>query len=79
MAPPSRSRQRGLGMGVPGKPDEGRDLGPDPKGAGAVTSRRRVEMAMAHVEADRVPLDLGGGPTTGIHVTRCTGSARALV
>ena len=33
------------------------------------TSRERVELALRHVEADRVPLDLGGGPVTGIHVS----------
>ena len=32
------------------------------------TSRERVELALAHQEADRVPLDLGGGPVTGMHV-----------
>jgi hypothetical protein len=34
----------------------------------AMTSRERVETALAHREPDRVPLDLGGGPTTGMHV-----------
>ena len=34
-----------------------------------MTSRRRVEAALAHREADRVPLDLGGGPVTGMHVS----------
>jgi hypothetical protein len=34
----------------------------------AVTSRQRVDTALAHREPDRVPLDLGGGPTTGMHV-----------
>ena len=33
------------------------------------TSRERTELALRHVEADRVPLDLGGGPVTGIHVS----------
>ena len=33
------------------------------------TSRERVEFALGHKQADRVPLDLGGGPTTGIHVS----------
>jgi hypothetical protein len=36
---------------------------------GHPTSRERVELALRHVEADRVPLDLGGGPVTGIHVS----------
>ena len=33
------------------------------------TSRERTELALRHVAADRVPLDLGGGPVTGIHVS----------
>lgn len=33
-----------------------------------VTSRTRVELALQHQEADRVPLDLGGTNATGIHV-----------
>ncbi len=33
-----------------------------------MTSRERVELALAHVEPDRVPLDLGAGPVTGMHV-----------
>jgi hypothetical protein len=52
-----------------GIPDWSHDFGPSPKRAEAVTSRQRVDMATAYVEADRVPLDLGGGPTTGIHVS----------
>lgn len=36
-------------------------------GGQALTSRQRVETALAHLEPDRVPLDLGGSPTTGIH------------
>jgi len=35
----------------------------------AMTSRERVDLALAHVEADRVPLDLGGGLVTGMHVS----------
>jgi uroporphyrinogen decarboxylase len=31
------------------------------------TSRRRVEVALAHREPDRVPFDLGGTTVTGIH------------
>ena len=34
-----------------------------------LTSRRRVELALAHQEADRVPLDLGGSLVTGMHVS----------
>ncbi len=33
-----------------------------------MTSRERVELALAHAEPDCVPLDLGSGPTTGMHV-----------
>jgi hypothetical protein len=33
-----------------------------------MTSRERVELALAHTQPDRVPLDLGSGPTTGMHV-----------
>ena len=33
-----------------------------------MTSRDRVNLALAHKEPDRVPLDLGGGPVTGMHV-----------
>ncbi len=44
--------------------------GPGRGAAGAVSSSRlRVEMALAHVEADMVPLDLGGCPTTGIQAS----------
>jgi hypothetical protein len=34
----------------------------------SMTSRGRVDAALAHTEPDRVPLDLGAGPTTGMHV-----------
>ncbi len=34
-----------------------------------MNSRQRVMLAINHQEADRVPLDLGGGPTSGMHVT----------
>jgi len=34
-----------------------------------MTPRDRVGLALNHREADRVPLDLGGSPTTGIHVS----------
>ena len=33
-----------------------------------VSSRERVNAALSHTEADRVPLDLGGSGTTGMHV-----------
>ncbi len=32
------------------------------------TSRERVELALAHKEPDRVPLDLGGSATSGMQV-----------
>ena len=34
-----------------------------------MNSIERVKMALAHREPDRVPVDFGGGPTTGIHVS----------
>ena len=33
-----------------------------------ITSRERVELALQHQEADRVPLDLGASPVTGMQV-----------
>jgi hypothetical protein len=38
-------------------------------GTAVTTSRERVNLALAHKEADRVPLDLGGSPTTGMQVS----------
>ena len=34
-----------------------------------MNSRQRVLQAINHQEPDRVPLDLGGGPTSGMHVS----------
>jgi hypothetical protein len=34
-----------------------------------MNSRQRVLQAINHQECDRIPLDLGGGPTTGMHVS----------
>jgi hypothetical protein len=34
-----------------------------------MTSRERVDQALRHMEPDRVPLDLGGSPETGMHVS----------
>jgi hypothetical protein len=34
-----------------------------------MTSRQRVNLALDHKEPDRVPLDLGGSATTGVHVS----------
>ena len=36
---------------------------------GGISSRERVELALSHQEADRVPLDLGGSLVTGMHVS----------
>lgn len=33
-----------------------------------ITSRERVNLALSHQEADRIPIDLGGGPVSGMHV-----------
>jgi len=35
----------------------------------SVNSRQRVQAALDHQQPDRVPLDLGGTPTTGMHVS----------
>jgi hypothetical protein len=35
----------------------------------SANSRARVDAALAHREGDRVPLDLGGSPVTGMHVS----------
>ncbi len=40
-----------------------------PRAGAALTSRQRVEKALAHEEPDRGPLDLGGSMTTGIHAS----------
>jgi len=34
-----------------------------------MNSRERINLALNHQEPDRVPLDLGGGPQTGMHVS----------
>jgi hypothetical protein len=34
-----------------------------------ITSRERVNLALQHKEADRIPLDLGGTTVTGMHVS----------
>ena len=34
-----------------------------------MNSRERVQLALDHQETDRVPLDLGAAPTTGMHVS----------
>ncbi len=48
-------------------------------------SRKRVTTALQHKEPDRVPVDLGGSVTTGIHATaldklrRCLGLENQIV
>lgn len=34
-----------------------------------MNSRERIKLALSHQEPDRVPLDLGAAPTTGMHVS----------
>ena len=34
-----------------------------------MNSRERVTLALNHQQPDRVPLDLGGSPVTGMHVS----------
>jgi hypothetical protein len=43
-----------------------------------VNSRQRVELALNHQEADRVPLDLGGCGQTGMHVSTVYALRQAL-
>jgi len=43
-----------------------------------LTSRERVEAALEHEEPDRIPLDVGGSPTTGIHVSTVYALRQAL-
>ena len=46
--------------------------------AGYMNSRERVTLALDHQEPDRVPLDLGGSPTTGMHVSTVYALRQAL-
>jgi len=43
-----------------------------------MTSRERVARTLNHEEPDRVPLDLGASPTTGMHVSAVYGLRQAL-
>ena len=43
-----------------------------------MTSRERVECALDHREADRIPLDLGGSPVSGMHVNSVYALRQAL-
>lgn len=43
-----------------------------------MTSRERIKLALEHRETDRVPLDLGGSPLTGMHVSSVYHLRKAL-
>jgi len=43
-----------------------------------MSSRERVRVSLEHEEPDRVPLDLGGSPTTGMHVSTVYALRQAL-
>jgi hypothetical protein len=43
-----------------------------------MTSRERVALALNHQEPDRAPVDLGGSPTTGMHVSTVYALRQAL-
>ena len=43
-----------------------------------MNSRQRVEAALDHQQPDRVPLDLGGSPVTGMHVSTVSQLRQAL-
>ena len=43
-----------------------------------MTSRERVFAAIAHRAPDRVPLDMGGGPSSGMHVSMVYNLRQAL-
>lgn len=43
-----------------------------------MSSRKRVDLALRHEEADRIPLDLGGGAQTGMHVDTVYALRQAL-
>ncbi len=43
-----------------------------------MNARERVQLALSHQEADRVPLDLGGSPVTGMHVSSVYALRQAL-
>ncbi len=43
-----------------------------------ITSRERVSLALNHQEPDRVPLDLGGTPVTGMHASSVYALRQAL-
>jgi hypothetical protein len=43
-----------------------------------MSSRERIRLALEHEEPDRVPLDLGGSPVTGMHVSTVYALRQAL-
>ena len=49
-----------------------------PECPNAMNSRQRVEAALNHRQPDRVPLDLGASPVTGMHVSSVCQLRRAL-
>ena len=44
-----------------------------------MTSRERLQLALNHQQPDRVPVDFGGTPVTGMHVTALTRLRRAVL
>jgi len=48
------------------------------RGASRLTPRQRLEMALRHVEPDRVPVDFGATSVTGMHVLAVTRLRQAL-
>jgi hypothetical protein len=54
---------------APGSTGSTGSTGSSSRLASSFASRQRVDTALAHLEPDMVPLDLGGGPTTGMHVS----------
>ncbi len=44
-----------------------------------MNSRQRVQLAISHQQPDRVPLDLGAAPTTGMHVSSVYQLRQALM
>jgi hypothetical protein len=43
-----------------------------------ISSRERVNLALNHQEADRIPLDLGGSVVTGMHASSVYNLRQAL-
>jgi len=74
---PQLTKKRGLVVGTHFEWDEGavprERLPGDPRAGGGVmlSSREWVGQALTHQESDRISVDLGASPVTGMHV--CTG------